>query len=94
MAVVHPAPRELRGDDVLGPHEDVEREPDGIPHDVIGLTAFFSVMLAMLLGTIFVTGGTGGGIAAVLIGVFAIPALVSSLSRRADRERDPEHPAR
>jgi len=94
MAVVHPAPSGLRGDDVLGPHEDVEREPDGIPHDVIGLTAFFSVILAMLLGTIFVTGGTVGRTAAILIAGFAIPALVSSLSRRAERDRDPTHPAR
>jgi len=93
MAVVHPSSRQS-SDDILGPHEDVEREPDGIPHDVIGLTAFFSVILAMLLGTIFVTGGTVGRTAAVLIAIFAIPALVSSLSRRAERDRDPVHPAR
>ena len=93
MAVVHPSSRHS-SDDILGPHEDVEREPDGIPHDVIGLTAFYSVILAMLLGTIFVTGGTVGRVSAVLIAIFAIPALVSSLSRRAERERDPDHPAR
>jgi len=94
MAVVYSAPAHGDSDDVLSPHEDVEREPDGIPHEVVGLTAFFSVILAMLLGTIFVTGSTTGRISAVFIAVIAIPKIVGSLSRRAERDRDPIHPAR
>jgi hypothetical protein len=83
--------RPTHTDDQIGPHEDVEREPDGIPHDVVGLTVFFTVMLAILCGAIFVTGGR---VAAVLLAVIAVPVLVTSLSRRSERERDPVHPSR
>ena len=41
----------VRDDEALGPTEDLDREPDGMPHQVIGLTALFSVMLAMLFAS-------------------------------------------
>jgi len=78
----------------LGPTEDIDREPDGVPHAVVGLTALFSVMLAMLVAFMFLSGHTVGRIAAVVLALIAIPTLVASLRRKAERERDTVHPSR
>ena len=84
----------VRDDEALGPTEDLDREPDGVPHVVVGLTALFSVMLAMLIGFMILAGGTASRVAAVILAVLAIPVLVSSLRRKAARERDSLHPSR
>src|SRR6266496_4041325 len=84
----------VRDDEALGPTEDLDREPDGVPHHVIGLTALFSVMLAMLVAFMILTGGAVTRIAAVVIAVIAIPVLVSTLRGKADRDRDQIHPSR
>jgi hypothetical protein len=84
----------VRDDDALGPTEDLDREPDGVPHAVIGLTALFSVMLALLVGFVVLVGGVVSRVAAVLIALFAIPVIVSSLRKKADRDRDHVHPSR
>jgi hypothetical protein len=84
----------VRDDSALGPTEDLDREPDGVPHAVVGLTALFSVMLAMLVGFMFIAGGTVSRIAAVVLLLLAIPVLVSTLRRRAARDRDQLHPSR
>ena len=84
----------VRDDAALGPPEDLDREPDGVPHHVIGLTALFSVMLAMLVAFMFLTGGAITRVAAIVLALLAIPVLVSSLRRRADRDRDQLHPSR
>lgn len=84
----------VRDDEAVGPTEDLDRQPDGVPHSVVGLTAFFSVLLAMLVGFMFAAGGTAGRVAAVVLALLAIPVIVSSLRRRADRERDQLHPSR
>jgi len=84
----------VRDDDALGPTEDLDREPDGVPHHVIGLTALFSVMLAMLVAFMVLTGGTVSRIAAVILVLMAIPVLVSTLRGKADRDRDRLHPSR
>ncbi len=84
----------VRDDEALGPTEDLDREPDGVPHVVIGLTALFSVMLAMLVGFMFLAGGTVIRVAAVVLVLLAIPTLVSSLRRRAVAGRDTLHPSR
>jgi hypothetical protein len=84
----------VRDDEALGPTEDLDREPDGVPHHVIGLTALFSVMLAMLIAFMVLAGGTVSRIAAVILAVLAIPVLVSSLRNKAARERDQLHPSR
>jgi len=84
----------VRNDDALGPNEDLDREPDGVPHDVVGLTALFSVMLAMLVAFMFLAGGTFTRVPAVILVLIAIPTLVSSLRKRADRDRDHLHPSR
>jgi hypothetical protein len=92
-----PPPADLAGtmpDQQLGPHEDLEREPDGVPHLVIGLTALYSVGLAAMLIGIFHSGAALGTGVAVTIAVVAIPLLVFKLGAKADRERDHDHPSR
>jgi hypothetical protein len=84
----------VRDDDALGPTEDLDREPDGMPHHVIGLLALFSVMLAVLVGFMFLAGGSVSKFAAVVLVLLAVPVLVSTLRRRADRDRDQLHPSR
>ncbi len=83
----------VRDDRKLAPGEDLDREPDGVPHTVVGMTALFSVMLALLLASMFFAGG-GARIAAIVLALIAVPILVSVLSRKADRERDHVHPSR
>src|SRR5262245_926663 len=84
----------VRDDSALGPTEDLDRQPDGAPHEVIGLTALFSVLLAMLVAVMFATGRTLGHVAAIVLAVLAIPVVVSVLRKRAARERDQLHPSR
>ena len=84
----------VRDDAKLAPTEDLDREPDGVPHSVVGLTALFSVMLAVLVAVVFLTGGTAGRVAAVVLAAVAIPTLVASMRYRAQRDRDHAHPSR
>ena len=84
----------VRDDEALGLTEDLDREPDGVPHHVVGLTALFSVMLAMLIAFMVLAGGTVSRIAAVVLALLAVPVLVSTLRDKAERDRDPLHPSR
>ena len=84
----------VRDDEALGPTEDLDREPDGVPHEVIGLTAFFTVIVAMLVAFMFLTGKAVGHIAAITLALLAIPVVVSSLRKKAARDRDRVHPSR
>lgn len=84
----------VRDESKLAPTEDLDREPDGVPHSVVGLTALFSVMLAMLVAFMFLSGHVVGRVAAIVLAVIAIPTLVTSLRKKADRERDHVHPSR
>ena len=84
----------MRDDRKLAPTEDLDREPDGVPHEVVGLTALFSVILAMLVGAMFLSGSTTGRVAGVVLAVIAIPVLVTGLRKKAERERDHVHPSR
>jgi len=92
--VGHEPHNPVRDPTKLGLTEDLDREPDGVPHAVVGLTALFSVMLAMLVAFMFLSGHTVGRVAAVVLAVIAIPTLVASLRRKAERERDTVHPSR
>ena len=98
MAVVNdpvPEPHNpVRDDSKLAPTEDLDREPGGVPHKIVGLTALFSVVLAMLVAFMFLTGGTVGPVAAVALAAIAIPTVVSALRHKAERERDHVHPSR
>lgn len=84
----------VRDDDALAPEEDLDRQPDGVPHGTVGFTAFFSVLLAMLVAFMFLTGKAVVQVAAIALLLVAIPVLVSQLGKHAERERDHLHPSR
>ena len=84
----------VRDDSKLAPTEDLDREPDGVPHRVVGMTALFSVILAMLVAFMFLTGHRVGKIAAVALALVAIPTLIATLRHKAERDRDHVHPSR
>jgi hypothetical protein len=71
--------------------EDLERMPDGIPHAVVGLTAFYAVVLAV---AIIATLSNATHAIAIVLAAIAIPMIVSKLARKAERERDVAHPSR
>jgi len=91
--VGHEPHNPVRDDSKASANEDLDREPDGVPHKVVGMTALFSVMLAMLVAFMFLAGG-GVRIFGIILAVIAIPVLVSGLGRKADRDRDHVHPSR
>jgi Flp pilus assembly protein TadB len=92
--VGHEPHNPVRDDRRLSPTEDLDREPDGVPHKVVGMTAFFSVLLALLVAFMFITGSTVARVGAVIIALLAIPVLVRTLNAKSQRERDQLHPSR
>ena len=84
----------VRDDSKLAPTEDLDRMPDGVPHEVVGMTVYFSVILALLVGFMFLFGSTTSRVATVVLVVIAIPILVGLLRRKADEKRDHLHPSR
>jgi len=92
-SVDHEVHSPVRVDATLGNDEDLDRNPDGIPHSVIGLTALVSVLLACILAVLLFA-GTLGRLAAVALALVAIPWLVFRLNSKADRDRDHVHPSR
>lgn len=92
--VGHEPHNPVRDDRKLAPTEDLDREPDGVPHSVVGLTALFSVMLAMLVAFMFIAGGGVMKVAAIVLTLIAIPVLVGSLRKKAQEDRDHRHPSR
>ena len=92
--VGHEPHNPVRDDSKLSPTEDLDREPDGVPHSVVGLTALFSVMLAFLVAFMFLAGNTITRGAAIVLLIIAVPVLVGTLRGKADRDRDHTHPSR
>jgi len=84
----------VRDDEALSPEEDLDRDPDGVPHSTVGFTAFFSVLLAMLVAFMFLSRNHVTQVAAVVLLLIAIPILVKVLGNQADRQRDHLHPSR
>jgi len=84
----------IRDDSRLGATEDLDREPDGVPHSVVGATAGFSVVLALLVACVWFVSGLTGRLCAVVLLVAACPVVISSLKHKADRDRDHVHPSR
>ena len=83
-----PAPQNIasvRNDRGLAPAR-ATRELDGVPHDVVGLSALFSVLFAAVVLGMWLSGPTGR-IAAVAICMVGVPMLVSGLRQRSDRQR-------
>jgi Flp pilus assembly protein TadB len=77
----------------LGRTDKLHREPDGVPHDVVGLSALFSVLFAAVVLGMWLSGSTGR-IAAVAICMVGVPMMVSNLRQRAERERSQNYPSR
>lgn len=69
------------------------RHLDGVPHDIVGLSALFSVLFAAVVLGMWLSGPTGR-IAAVAICMVGVPMLVSNLRARSERERNHDHPSR
>lgn len=63
------------------------RELDGVPHDVVGLSALFSVLFAAVILGMWLSGSTGR-VAAVAMCMVGVPMLVSGLRKRSERERE------
>jgi hypothetical protein len=84
----------VRDDAHLGTTEDLDREPDGVPHAVVGLTAFFSVMFALLVLCVFFIGSTVGKLGAILLLCLAVPLMISKLRTKSNRDRNHMHPSR
>jgi hypothetical protein len=62
------------------------RDPDGVPHHVIGLTLVSLVALATIVFVVLTDVGTS--VASVVLFGIAIPALVVALARRARTARE------
>src|SRR3954466_10530508 len=92
--VGHEPHNPVRDPGKVAPTEDLDREPDGVPHSVVGLSALFSVMLALLVGFMFVAGGGMVKVAAIVLALIAIPVLVGTLRTKAAHDRDHLHPSR
>lgn len=63
------------------------RELDGVPHDVVGLSALFSFLFAAVVLGMWLSGPTGR-IAAVAICMVGVPMLVTGLRQRSERTRN------
>jgi hypothetical protein len=70
----------------LDTNAGLTREPDGVPHDVVGLSALFSFLFAAVVLGMWLSGSTGR-IAAVAICMIGVPMLVTGLRQRSARER-------
>jgi hypothetical protein len=70
-----------------------QRQLDGVPHDIVGLSALFSVLFAAVVLGMWLSGPTGR-IAAVAICMVGVPMLVSNLRSRSERLRNHDHPSR
>lgn len=92
--VGHEPHNPVRDDSRLAPTEDLDRDPDGVPHRVVGMTAGFAVMFAMLVAFMLLVGSVVTRIAVLAIVAVAVPVVVSGLRRKADRDRDHVHPSR
>jgi Flp pilus assembly protein TadB len=85
-----PSKTPVRDDRTTAP---TTRELDGVPHDVVGLSALFSVLFAAVVLAMWLS-GSNGRIAAVVLCMIGVPMLVSNLRQRSERERDLIHPSR
>jgi hypothetical protein len=58
-------------------------DPDGVPHEIVGLTWVFALAVAISAFAALTIGGAVSGAALLLV-----PALIIFLSRRAERQRE------
>jgi hypothetical protein len=91
---IEPIYAPVRDASKLGPTEDLDREPDGVPHAVVGATAGFAVVLALLVASAWFVSSWPMRLAVALLVFMAVPVVVTSLKHKADRDRDHVHPSR
>lgn len=58
-------------------------DPDGVPHEIVGLTWVFAFGVAISSFAALTIGGVVSALALVLV-----PGVIVALGRRAERERD------
>ena len=80
----------IRDDSALAPTEDLDREPDGVPHAVIALLVLGSLVVAALL-LVLISGHVPRHPGARLVAIIAIVAggVVFALLRRTWRRPGP-----
>lgn len=88
------SPSPVRDDSELGATEDLDRQPDGVPHVVVAQTAAFSVVFAILVLSLFFLSSIVAKVGAVTLILMAVPVMVKKLNKKAERERDHAHPSR
>lgn len=91
--VGHEPHNPVRDDSLLAPNEDLDREPDGMPHSVIGMTAGFAVMFAALIAFMMLVGSGWTRVLGIALCFLAIPVVVGSLRKKAATARDSAQPA-
>lgn len=58
-------------------------DPDGVPHEIVGLTWLFALAVAVSAFAALTVGGVVSTAA-----LLAVPAIIVALGRRAERQRD------
>ena len=90
---IHQPISAVRDERSIGSTEERDQGPDGVPHDVVGLSALFSVLFAAVVLGMWLSGPMGR-VAAVAICLVGVPMLVSNLRQRSERERERLHLSR
>jgi hypothetical protein len=93
-APIAPVYAPVRDESKLGPTEDLDREPDGVPHSVVGATAGFAVVLSLLLASVWFVSSWAMRVGVLILVAAAVPVITTSLKHKADRDRDHVHPSR
>lgn len=78
----------VRDDSALGPTEDLDREPDGVPHAAIAGTAALSFAVAVAVLAALAASALHLGVV-----LLVVPLAIIALYRRAERQRDRLHPS-
>ena len=84
----------VRDDAALGPTEDLDRQPDGVPHRVIGLALLGSLVLAAIV-LLLLSGHASrhpGAVVALLVTIPSAIAVAIALGR-AWRKPGASHPS-
>jgi hypothetical protein len=62
--------------------QSIVRDPDGVPHRIVGLTWLFAFGAAIISFVALINGGTGAALAFIFV-----PLMICALDRRAKQAR-------